>query len=403
MSNGSRKILAVLAVAVILLLAQLGISFLIYLAIQDIEPARDGAEEITKGSFTDVDVMGSTTTNVTFGLITGNPAPTKLKIILKAPTESGTYTFPSDNDGVILVLTEGVDTGTITYRDHADNERVNAGDQLVLTDLTPETVYLIFLVWVPNDNEMDAKSFTTAPVGLPTGQFVSAQAINYTAAEAVFGWFSQDVDPTDLQIVLYCGVQSGIYWFPRNSHGTILTLVSGSDIASITYMDSMDDGDVDVGDSLLLTGLSHGSQYVIFLVWAATEALIDYEVFNTPLLSPPTGQFAGAFATSNTAATVVFAGFSTNPEPINLLIVLERVPEAGTYSFPNNQDGVVLTLQAGTMLGTITYRDYADNGRVNSGDQLLLSGLTPSSDYSIRMIWAPTGDTLDVENFSTPA
>ncbi|UCD91813.1 MAG: hypothetical protein JSV43_06130 [Methanobacteriota archaeon] len=396
-------ILAVLTVAVILLLAQLVISSLIYLAIQDMEPAGDGAEEITKGSFTDVDVMGSTTTDVTLGPITGNPAPTKLKIILKAPTESGTYTFPSDSDGVILVLTEGVDTGTITYRDYADNERVNAGDQLVLSDLVPETVYIIILIWAPNDNEMDAKSFTTASIGLSTGQFISSQALNYTSAEAIFGWFSEDVNPTDLQIVLYCGVQSGIYSFPGNSHGTILTLVSGSDIAIITYLDSMDDGDIDVGDSLLLTGLSHGSQYVIFLVWATTEALIDYEVFYTPLLSPPMGQFASASATSNTTATAEFAGFSTNPEPVNLIIVLERVPDAGSYSFPNNQDGVVLTLQAGTMLGTITYRDYADNELVNGGDQLLLSGLTPSSSYTIRLIWAPTGDTLDVESFNTPA
>lgn len=116
----------------------------------------------------------------------------------------------------------------------------------------------------------------------------------------------------------------------------------------------------------------------------------------------PTGQFANADATSNTTATVTFAGFSSTPAPINLRIVLSTAASSGTYAFGANGDGTILNLQSGTIIGTITYRDYDDNDLVNGGDQLLITGLSVSTSYTVRMLWRD-GSTLDQEDFNTPA
>lgn len=122
-----------------------------------------------------------------------------------------------------------------------------------------------------------------------------------------------------------------------------------------------------------------------------------------PPVTVPTAQFGPCQATSNTTAEVVFAGFSTSPEPVNLKIVLQRGANSGTFSFPSNNDGVILIIESGTQYGTIRYRDYADNARVNQGDELSIYGLDPGSTYTVRMIWGPTGDILDSEEFSLPA
>ena len=394
--------MAGLAIAVILLLAQLTLLALIYLAVQDTEPAENGAEEAPKGYFSDVDVMSPTTANVTFGLITGDPAPIKLKIILRTPTESGTYSIPGNEDGTVLSHDSGDDTGTITYYDYINNQRVNVGDHLLLTDLTPETTYVIFLVWI-SDHVMDAKSFTTTIESAPGGYFSSISATSNSTAEAIFGTFSRDVDPIYLKIILQSDTQSGTYYLPSNNDGTILVLQSGVGLASIIYLDPLDNGKVDLGDQLSLTGLEDGEHYVIFMVWIPTDGLIDSEVFSTPVTTPPSCAWGPVLPTSNTTAEAVFGGFSVDPAPVNLKIYLERDGVSGVYNFPNNDDDITLALESGTNVGTIVYRDFVDNKRVNTGDKLMMSGLSPTSEYTIIMIWGPTGDALDTENFFMPA
>lgn len=121
----------------------------------------------------------------------------------------------------------------------------------------------------------------------------------------------------------------------------------------------------------------------------------------------PTGQIAKASADSNTTATVTFFEFSTDPPPVCLDIILERDIRIGLYEFPSNEDGVELDFIGMNYLGAITYRDFQDNGEINQGDQLLLSGLTPESTYTIEVIWSPNGYldglVIDTESFTTPA
>lgn len=133
--------------------------------------------------------------------------------------------------------------------------------------------------------------------------------------------------------------------------------------------------------------------------------------------STMTGHFGNAETTSNSTATVEFAGFSYSPAPERISIVVETslslglfgVPLMdsfyltfeGTYSFPHNDDGVRLQFEGNLNLADIKYKDYADNGRVNSGDQLRLSGLSPGVTYTVKMLWED-GTELDSIRFEMP-
>ncbi len=114
----------------------------------------------------------------------------------------------------------------------------------------------------------------------------------------------------------------------------------------------------------------------------------------------PTGQFS-VETTSNTTAEITFAKLTNDPAVTKLKVVLEIGTNSGTYSFGTASTGTVAQLDSGSNLGTITYQDFVDNEKVNSGDKLLLTLLTKNSDYIVRLIWAPNGDTIDTDSFST--
>jgi flagellin-like protein len=117
----------------------------------------------------------------------------------------------------------------------------------------------------------------------------------------------------------------------------------------------------------------------------------------------PTGTWGAKTVNSNTAVNVDFGKVNPEPKPVDLEIILVRNgTDEGKYSFAGNTDGA-LTLASGTNLGTMTYADLADNEKVNIGDQLRLTGLSPNSDYTLKMIWSSTGDQITTTTFSTPA
>lgn len=107
-----------------------------------------------------------------------------------------------------------------------------------------------------------------------------------------------------------------------------------------------------------------------------------------------------AKATGPTSATVYFCGFSSEPSPMNLKIVLQKGTSYGNYTFPSNESGAILVLEWGTDMGNITYLDLDNDEEVDLGDRLLVTGLVPDSIYTVDLIWAPSGDRLDSQMFS---
>jgi hypothetical protein len=74
----------------------------------------------------------------------------------------------------------------------------------------------------------------------------------------------------------------------------------------------------------------------------------------------------------------------------------------GTYGFTSPYDGSLAFMHGSVWdRAYIEYDDLSDNGRVNIGDRLALTGLAPQSDYTIKMLWAPTGDQITSASFST--
>lgn len=162
---------------------------------------------------------------------------------------------------------------------------------------------------------------------------------------------------------------------------------------------------------------------VVFLAIIIPLTLISISYLMVVGLAPspccmnPTGQFGDIETTSNTTATVEFAGFSMTPNPEQLTIVVETqlslglfgiplmdsfyITYEGRYYFPHNDDNVRLQFEGGLNLADIGYKDYADNELVNSGDQLRLSGLFPGVTYTVKMLWED-GTELDSISFEMP-
>lgn len=144
---------------------------------------------------------------------------------------------------------------------------------------------------------------------------------------------------------------------------------------------------------------------VVFVVPTVLAAVLYLMVID---LAPtdsvvPTGVWGSKTLISSTSISVDFGKVNPEPRPVYLSIILIRNgTEQGRYVFNSNSDGA-LSIISGVPVGTLTYRDLTDNERVNTGDSLLITDLQPNSDYSLKMIWAPTGDQITTTSFSTPA
>ncbi len=116
---------------------------------------------------------------------------------------------------------------------------------------------------------------------------------------------------------------------------------------------------------------------------------------------PPTGVLTPPKYLDATTVDIEFAKLNPEPAPMKLEISLIRNgTEEGKYGFSSNDDGV-LTLISGQDVGTLTYYDLADNQKVNIGDRIRLSDLTPNSDYNLIVIWSPSGDKITSKEFRT--
>lgn len=108
-------------------------------------------------------IVSPTEVLVDFSKLAPEPRPTLLTIkLMKDGEDIGTYAFQTDEDGP-LILIEGEDVGNLTYSDLADNQKVNVGDRIRITNLSPNTDYVIAMFWAPTGDCMTETCFTTPP------------------------------------------------------------------------------------------------------------------------------------------------------------------------------------------------------------------------------------------------
>ena len=118
---------------------------------------------IPVGEFGDVGIVGPTSVNVDFGDIQGEPRPVDLQVELEWDMLIvGSYVFVHNGEGE-LILSSGQAVGRITYADLSDNWKVNIGDQLKITNLEPDSNYIIRLYWGPTGDLITSTSFSTTP------------------------------------------------------------------------------------------------------------------------------------------------------------------------------------------------------------------------------------------------
>lgn len=143
-------------------LAPMALAAIIYMVVGGISLGGCGCA-IPVGEFGDVDVVGPTSVNVDFGEISWHPRPMDLLVLLQRdPGTEGWYSFGNNGEGE-LILSSGQAVGTITYADLANNWKVDIGDQLRITNLDPDSNYIIRLYWVPTGDLITSTSFSTPP------------------------------------------------------------------------------------------------------------------------------------------------------------------------------------------------------------------------------------------------
>lgn len=159
-STKKSKLTALRAIATVsAFLAPMALTAIVYVTVSGFTWVGCGCA-IPVGEFGDVEVLSPTNVEVDFGKISGEPRPMDLQVELEWNLWRGLYSFGNNGDGE-LILSNGNRVGTIKFADLADNWKVNIGDQLRITDLVPDSNYIIRLYWEPTGDLITSTSFST--------------------------------------------------------------------------------------------------------------------------------------------------------------------------------------------------------------------------------------------------
>ncbi len=104
-----------------------------------------------------------------------------------------------------------------------------------------------------------------------------------------------------------------------------------------------------------------------------------------------------------TKAKVQLYRFSRDPAATEFELILTRDGSAqGVYHFPSDSD-CTLTLVSGQNLGVLFYEDSNRNFELDPGDEISMTGLSPSSFYHFEIIYMPTGEVSTENSFRMPS
>ncbi len=118
----------------------------------------------------------------------------------------------------------------------------------------------------------------------------------------------------------------------------------------------------------------------------------------------PPGTMTALTPTSQWNATLTFGSFEPAPEPMEIRIILSSTALEITYSFSSQPTASPFIMTAST--GGAEYTDYNVAGnQINSGDFLKVTGLTPNTQYTIKVFHIQSNDMCALTgttSFATP-
>jgi flagellin-like protein len=116
---------------------------------------------IPTGIWCNEKVISSTEAVVEFGNMSRDIRPMNLEFILiRNNTTEARYGF-SSNDEEELVLVDGPNIGTLTFENLKNILCVDRGDRMRLTNLAPNSDYILKMIWAATGDEMDSVAFST--------------------------------------------------------------------------------------------------------------------------------------------------------------------------------------------------------------------------------------------------
>lgn len=149
----SPVIATILMVAITVVLAAV-----LYIMVIGLAP---GGSVVPTGTWGAKTIKSNSEVDIDFGKVNPEPKPMDLEIILiRNGTDEGMYNFANNDDGQ-LVLANGPNIGTLTYNDLSDNQKVNIGDQLKMTNLAPGSAYVLKMIWTSSGDQITSTSFDT--------------------------------------------------------------------------------------------------------------------------------------------------------------------------------------------------------------------------------------------------
>ncbi len=108
-----------------------------------------------------VEVEGPTKAKVQLTNFSRDPAATEFEVIVRRDgTSEGTYQFTNDHD-CDLILVRGQDVGSLSYRDMNNNFELDPGDEISMTDLTPDSYYEVIIIYLPTGYDSTYAGFWT--------------------------------------------------------------------------------------------------------------------------------------------------------------------------------------------------------------------------------------------------
>ncbi len=123
----------------------------------------------------------------------------------------------------------------------------------------------------------------------------------------------------------------------------------------------------------------------ITVVLAAT-VYIMVSGFGTGTNTQITGGFASKEMVNATAWKLTFTTFQPDTSIKSLKIYVSDGTNSDTVQFNDDSNGASTTATLGTSTITLTYYDLLNNHIINSGDYLVVSGLTSGTTYTITVL-----------------